>query len=160
MNAALPLQAPLLEPGLRRLPSGLERYRVHSGGATVVELHIGDQIEIIDTEGREDDFIGKAALQKRKASPQKQLVGLELAGDEAPSHGNCVRVSRLQVGEITSATRSPILRKTIALCRIAVEYAEIGQEVEIGQLDGHQKCLPARVVPFPFYDPEKTRVRA
>ena len=109
---------------------------------------------------KEDDFIGKAALQKRKQSPQKKLVGLELTGDEVPSHGDCVRVGRLQVGEITSATRSPILRKTIALCRMAVEYAEAGTAVEVGQLDGHQKRLPASVVSFPFYDPEKTRVRA
>ena len=28
-----------------------------------------------------------------------------------------------------------------------------------GKLDGHQKRLAATVVRFPFYDPEKTRVR-
>ena len=31
---------------------------------------------------------------------------------------------------------------------------------QIGKLDGHQKRLPAVVVPFPFYDPKKVRVRA
>ncbi len=39
-------------------------------------------------------------------------------------------------------------------------HAEIGTAIEIGKLDGHQKRLKARVVRFPFYDPEKTRVRA
>ena len=32
--------------------------------------------------------------------------------------------------------------------------------VEVGKLDGHQKRIPATVVRFPFYDPEKTRPRA
>ena len=108
---------------------------------------------------KEDDFIGKAALLKRKANPQRTLVGLELAGDEPAAPGDCVHVGRLQVGTVTSATRSPILRKNIALCRMAVEYAGEGTEVEVGKLDGHQKRIPAQVVPFPFYDPKKERVR-
>ena len=41
-----------------------------------------------------------------------------------------------------------------------VTHAETGTAVEVGKLDGQQKRLPAVVVPFPFYDPEKTRVRA
>ena len=61
---------------------------------------------------------------------------------------------------VTSGTRSPILKKNIALCRIDVTYAEIGTEVEVGKIDGHQKRIPATVVRFPHYDPEKTRVRA
>jgi glycine cleavage system aminomethyltransferase T len=31
---------------------------------------------------------------------------------------------------------------------------------ETGKLDGHQKRIPARVVRFPFYDPDKTRPRS
>jgi aminomethyltransferase len=60
---------------------------------------------------------------------------------------------------ITSGTRSPILNKTIALARIDIAQSGIGTEVEVGKLDGQQKRLPARVVRFPHYDPEKTRVR-
>ncbi len=63
-------------------------------------------------------------------------------------------------GEITSAMRSPILKKNIALCRIDVTCAELGSEVEVGKLDGHQKRLPATVVRFPAYDPEKERPRS
>ncbi|MGD2171644.1 MAG: DUF1989 domain-containing protein, partial [Gammaproteobacteria bacterium] len=108
---------------------------------------------------KEDDFIGKAALIKRKASPQRVLVGLELAGDELAANSDCVDIGRNQVGEITSAVRSPILRKNLALARIQVEHSEPGTEVEVGKLDGKQKRLPAKVVPFPFYDPTKSRVR-
>ncbi len=109
---------------------------------------------------KEDDFIGKAALIKRKENPHHVLAGLELSGDEMAVSGNCVNIGRNQVGEITSAVRSPILRKNFALCRIQVEHSELGTEVEVGKLDGRQKRLPAKVVPFPFYDPTKSRVRA
>lgn len=108
---------------------------------------------------KEDDFIGREALIRRKANPRKKLVGLELAGEEAGASGDSVHVGRQQVGDITSATRSPILRRNIALCRMAVEHAEAGTEVEVGKMDGHQKRIPARVVSLPFYDPEKARPR-
>ena len=41
-----------------------------------------------------------------------------------------------------------------------VKYSEIGTEVEVGKIDGHQKRIQAKVVRFPFYDPEKTRVKS
>ena len=121
------------------------------------EAGIGFAVKL-DTE---DDFVGKEALIARKAHPQRTLVGLELEGSETGAHGDCVHVPgvRSQVGVITSGTRSPTLRKNVALCRMAVQYAEPGTQVEVGKLDGHQKRIPATVVRFPFYDPEKTRPR-
>ena len=109
---------------------------------------------------KEADFVGREALVARKASPQRKLVGLEVAGNEPAAHGDGVYVGRSQVGVITSATRSPLLGKNIALCRLAVQHTALGSSVEVGKLDGQQKRIPASVVPFPFYDPEKTRVRA
>ncbi len=111
-------------------------------------------------DGKPDDFVGKAALQKRKANPQRTLVGLELEGNEIAVHGDCVHAGRNQIGVVTSGTRSPLLGKNIALCRMAVEYSTIGTEVEVGKLDGHQKRIKAKVVRFPFYDPEKKRPRS
>jgi aminomethyltransferase len=55
---------------------------------------------------------------------------------------------------------SKTLNKNIALCRIDTKYSEIGTEVEIGKIDGHQKRITAKVVAFPFYDPTKSKVRA
>ena len=103
---------------------------------------------------------GAKLLSGGRKSPQRKLVGLELEGQEAAAHGDCVHVGRAQVGVVTSAMRSPILRKNIALCRMDVTASEEGTAVEVGKLDGHQKRIPARVVPFPFYDPTKSRVRA
>lgn len=107
-----------------------------------------------------DDFCGKAALLRRKANPQRTLVGLELTGDEIAGHGDGVFVGRHRVGVVTSGTRSPLTGKSIALCRMAVEHAAGGSAVEVGKLDGAQKRLAAEVVPFPFYDPDKSRVRS
>jgi aminomethyltransferase len=109
---------------------------------------------------KDEDYVGREALTERRAHPQRTLVGLELEGNEPASHGDCVHVGRPQVGVVTSGTRSPILQKNIALCRMDVRYAAPGTEVEVGKLDGHQKRIPATVVRIPFYDPEKTRPRS
>jgi len=108
---------------------------------------------------KEDDFIGRAALEERKAHPHRKLVGFEIEGGTVPSPGDCVRVGKAQVGEITSAVKSPVLGKVIALGRVATAHAEIGTDIEIGQLDGQQKRLKARVVPLPHFDPGKERVK-
>lgn len=108
---------------------------------------------------QEDDFIGRKAIEERKAHPQKKLVGLDIVGGEIPGHGDCLRDGRAQVGEITSAMKSPVLGKVIALARVDVNYAEIGTELEIGQLDGLQKRIKATVVRFPHFDPTKERVK-
>ena len=113
----------------------------------------------VPLKSKTEDFIGREALERRKAHPARKLVGLDLEGALVPSTGDCVRVGRAQVGEITSAVRSPILGKVIALCRMDVTHARLGTEVEVGQLDGHQKRIPAQVVAFPHFDPEKRRVR-
>jgi aminomethyltransferase len=107
-----------------------------------------------------EEFIGREALIRRKQHPQRLLVGLDIHANDAVGHGDCVHVGRAQVGTITSSTRSPVLKKNIALCRIDTAHAALGTEVEIGKLDGHQKRIPATVVRFPHYDPEKARVRA
>jgi aminomethyltransferase len=108
----------------------------------------------------DEDFIGKDALIRAKQHPQRKLVGLELEGNEPSAHGDCVHVGRSQIGIVTSGMRSPLLKKNIALCRLSVEYSDIGTEVEIGKLDGYIKRIPATVVALPFYDPEKNRPRS
>jgi len=120
------------------------------------EAGIGFAVDL----GAEEDFVGREALEDRKAHPQRVLVGLELDGNETAGHGDPVYVGRRKVGVVTSGTRSPILKKNIALARVAVQYADLGTAVEVGKLDGLQKRIPAAVVRFPFYDPEKTRPRS
>ena len=106
-----------------------------------------------------DDFIGRQALENRKENPQRKLVGLDLEGRETVGHGDGVYDGRYQVGQVTSATISPILGKSIALCRMNIEYTDAGTMVEVGKLDGHQKRIQAKVVKHPHFDPEKKRVK-
>lgn len=113
----------------------------------------------VPLKSKEDDFIGRAALEQRKAHPQKMLVGLDIEGGVVPVHGDCLRMGRAQVGEITSAVKSPVLGKTIALARVDVAHAKPGTAIEVGQLDGQQKRLMATVVEFPHFDPTKERVK-
>mgnify|MGYP005988856997 CR=1 FL=1 len=113
----------------------------------------------VPLKSKEDDFIGRAALETRKATPQKKLVGLELPGGVVPTPGDCVHVGKPQVGIVTSAMKSPVLGKVIALARVDVTHAEIGTELEIGRLDGDQVRLSARVVRFPHFDPTKEHVK-
>jgi aminomethyltransferase len=150
-------------------PLGLEALdmlRIEAG-LVFVGNEFDDQVDPFEagigftvTADKEGEFVGKEALAERRAHPQRVLVGLELEGNEPAVHGDCVHVGRHQVGVVTSGTRSPFLRKNIALCRMNVRYSELGTAVEVGKLDGHQKRIPATVVRFPFYDPDKTRPRS
>ena len=85
---------------------------------------------------------------------------MELIGKEQAVNGDGVHVGRATVGVITSGMISPVLNKNIALCRMDVKYSDIGTEVEVGKIDGHQKRIGAKVVKFPFYDPEKLKVKS
>jgi aminomethyltransferase len=109
---------------------------------------------------KNEDFVGRDALQERKDHPQRLLVGLDVDDNEVAAHGDGVFIGRNQVGVVTSGTRSPILKKSIALARLDVTHAALGTSVEVGKLDGKMKRIPAKVVRFPHYDPEKARVRS
>ncbi|MGR3716451.1 MAG: DUF1989 domain-containing protein [Thermohalobaculum sp.] len=113
----------------------------------------------VPLKSKTDDFIGRAALERRKATPARKLVGLDVEGGVVPGPGDCVRVGKAQIGEITSAVKSPYLGKVIALARVDVTYSDLGTRIEIGQLDGQQKRLRAEVVRFPHFDPTKERVK-
>ncbi|MCA1408394.1 DUF1989 domain-containing protein [Ensifer sp. IC3342] len=114
----------------------------------------------VPLKSKADDFIGREALIRRKEHPRHLLVGLDVKANDAVGHGDCIHIGRAQVGVVTSAVRSPILGKTIALARVDAMHGAVGTEVEIGKLDGHQKRLPAAIVPLSHYDPQKTRPRS
>lgn len=109
---------------------------------------------------KREDFTGHDALWRRHQNPSRVLVGLRLDGTDTAAPGDGAYVDRLQVGVVTSATRSPLLGSSIALCRMAVEYADIGTVVELTQQHGASRRLSATVVRLPFYDPEKERRRS
>ena len=111
----------------------------------------------VPLETKEDDFIGRAALEQRKRGQQKTLAGLELSADATAAPGDGVHLSGSRVGEVTSAALSPTLGKTVALGRIDMAAAAPGTVVEVGNNKGGKR-LSAVVVALPFYDPEKIRL--
>ncbi|MGB3612652.1 MAG: DUF1989 domain-containing protein [Elainellaceae cyanobacterium] len=110
---------------------------------------------------KKPDFIGKAALEAIRLHPPKVGVGLILEGNDVAAHGQPVYADgeRWRVGQITSATFSPILGRSIALAQVAPEYAEPGTGVEVGLLDGLKQRVSATVGPLAAFDPSKSRVR-
>ena len=151
------------------LPLGLDALDILriEAGLIFAGYEFDDQVDPFEagigftvTKAKDEDFVGREALRERREHPQRTLVGLDLEGNEPAGHGDGVYAGRQQVGVVTSGTRSPILKKNIALARVAVQHRDPGAALEVGKLDGHQKRIAATVVPFPFYDPEKTRPRS
>lgn len=98
---------------------------------------------------KEQDFSGKQALaaQKEAGIPRK-LVGIEMIDKGIPRHGYPVYAGDQQVGEVTTGTQSPTLKKNIGLALVSSEHAELGIELEV---EIRNKRLKAKTVETPFY---------
>ncbi|WP_160721641.1 glycine cleavage system aminomethyltransferase GcvT [Bacillus sp. USDA818B3_A] len=102
---------------------------------------------------KEADFIGKEALRKQKENGlTRKIVGIEMIDRGIPRHGYPVYKGTEQIGEITTGTQSPTLKKNIGLALIRTEFTGLDSEVEV-EIRG--KRLRAAVVPIPFYKREK-----
>ena len=125
------------------------------------------------------DFVGSRALQREAAAPSDWgFAGLEVGwpGIEARfaavglpplvagrASREAVPVFRVggagkQVGYVTSATFSPILKRYIALATIRRDRARPGTRLEIElTVEFVRHKVPARVVKTPFFDPARKR---
>ncbi|PZO38537.1 MAG: glycine cleavage protein T [Shackletoniella antarctica] len=110
---------------------------------------------------KKPDFIGKAALDAIRLHPPRVAVGLVLEGPEVAAHGQPVFAAgeRWRVGQITSATFSPILNASIAMAQVVPEFAKAGTRLEVGMLDGLKRRVRATVGSLAAFDPTKSRVR-
>ncbi|MFD0827610.1 glycine cleavage system aminomethyltransferase GcvT [Neobacillus sp. M.A.Huq-85] len=114
-----------------------------------LEAGIGFAVKL----NKEADFIGKEALKEQKETglPRK-TVGIEMIDRGIPRHGYSVYKGEELIGEVTTGTQSPTLKKNIGLALIPTQYAELDGEVEV-EIRG--KRLKAKVIPTPFYKKEK-----
>ncbi len=97
---------------------------------------------------KKDDFWGKAALSaERAAGPVRQAWGLLVQGRGIPRAGCVVRdLDGTVIGEVTSGTFSPTLRRGIALALLAAGTVE-GAGVAI---DVRGRTVEASVIKPPF----------
>ena len=123
-----------------------------------------------------EDFVGRKALLAEKECGSKwKFVGLEIRWDDLEKLFGAVdlpplvagRASRLpvpiykngkQIGQATSSTFSPILKKYIAMGTIEGQYFEHGTQVEIEiTVEFTRQQAKATIVNTPFFDPERKR---
>ena len=105
------------------------------------------------------DFVGRAALAavQEAGGPRQKLVGLEMVerGIGRDGYPVCAPTGE-KIGEITSGSPGPFIKKNIALAYVPMEYAAVDTEVGI-EIRG--TLVKAKVVPLPFYrKPKKTLV--
>ncbi|WP_423407378.1 glycine cleavage system aminomethyltransferase GcvT [Heyndrickxia sp. MSNUG] len=114
-----------------------------------LEAGIGFAVKL----NKEENFIGKEALKQQKENglPRK-LVGIEMIDRGIPRHGYPVYKGDVQIGEVTTGTQSPTLKKNIGLALIDTKETELGNEVEV-EIRG--KRIKAAVSATPFYKRDK-----
>ncbi|MGG1573666.1 glycine cleavage system aminomethyltransferase GcvT [Fictibacillus sp. NRS-1165] len=112
---------------------------------TPIEAGIGFAVKT----DKEADFIGKEVLkqQKEEGAPRK-LVGIEMIDKGIPRSLYEVFKDGDLIGEVTTGTQSPTLKKNLGLALIKSEFTELGTEVEV---QVRQKRLKAVIVKSPFY---------
>ncbi|MCX7288240.1 MAG: aminomethyltransferase family protein, partial [Rhodobacterales bacterium] len=107
-------------------------------------------------------FTGKAALvRQRDKGMAWSFVGLQIGGN-IPAEGAILYHAKThEVGVITAACWSPVLKQNIALAQIRTTHAagdNIWTEIyALRELHYEKLMMPARVVDRPFYAPDRRR---
>jgi len=119
---------------IERIESGLLSYGADArSGANPFEVGLGHLVDL----DREDEFVGKAALQKiMNEGVRRRRIGLVIAGDKISgfTHPHAIYFGENVVGTVTEAVHSPRLDKNIAVALLNSEIAddEQGLEADIG----------------------------
>ena len=103
------------------------------------------------------EFIGRDALEKSR-EVKRTLVGLEMTERGiARDDYKVLDADGKQIGNVSSGSFAPFLKKNIALAYVPPQFAELGSMVSV-EIRG--QGVKAKVVPTPFYKrPRKTQER-
>ena len=95
------------------------------------------------------DFIGRDALVRQEAGgAPRRLVGFEMVDRGIARHGYPVRSEGRAVGQVTSGTYGPFVKKNIGLAYVPKDLAGVGARFSVVIRD---RDTTAVVVPTPFY---------
>jgi dimethylglycine oxidase len=104
-----------------------------------------------------DGFIGRAALDRRRAEVRRRLTCLTIDDPGAVVMGKePVYDGRSCVGYVTSAAYGHTIGKGIAYAWLPAELATTGRSLDIGYFD---RRVPAAVAEEPLFDPSMSRLR-
>ncbi|MDP3462819.1 MAG: glycine cleavage system aminomethyltransferase GcvT [Bacteroidales bacterium] len=95
-------------------------------------------------------FVDRPLLEKQKAiGPEKMLRAFEITDKGVPrQHYEICDTAGNVIGEVTSGTMSPMLKKGIGMGYVPASHSKLGSEIFIKVRD---KLVPARIVKLPFY---------
>lgn len=127
IEASLPLYGQELDEATTPLEAGLDMFVSQAGG-----------------------FSGAEALEKQRADGlPKTLVMIEMIDRGIPRHGyEILDGSGNAIGEVTSGTAAPYLKKNIAMGYVPPNYSKVGTELAIAI---RNRTLKARIVSRPFF---------
>jgi aminomethyltransferase len=94
------------------------------------------------------DFIGRETLEKQKKEGiRRRLIGFQMESRIAPRKGCSLSLQGRRIGEVTSGSFSPTLRKGIGLGYVTPQYAYPNTSISVA-IRGEN--YPAKIVPLPF----------
>ena len=95
------------------------------------------------------DFVGRDALaQQKQNGVKRKLIGFEVTERGIARDHQDVLINGERVGQVTSGSPAPFLKKNIGLAYVPIEHANVGQEI---QIDVRGKLVGAQIVKTPFY---------
>ena len=100
------------------------------------------------------EFIGRDRLARQKEEGiKRKLVGFEVTDRGIARDGQDVLIGGQRVGQVTSGSPAPFLKKNIGMAYVPVESAQEGGAIEI---DVRGRLVGAQIVALPFYKRPKT----
>ena len=95
------------------------------------------------------DFIGRERLAKQKEEGiTKRLVGFEITERGIARDEQDVVINGERVGQVTSGSPAPFLKKNIGMAYVPTQFASEGQDI---QIDVRGRLVSAQIVKTPFY---------
>ncbi|MCY3642544.1 MAG: DUF1989 domain-containing protein, partial [Acidimicrobiaceae bacterium] len=133
MTTIAPEKPRVLVPGLMMLGPGVERYRVTGGGATVLALDAGDELEVVDPEGRQRCELVAFDAGGRSDPGLLRPAGAAGAGGNGGNLGSAAEPAAL---DILSAELRDARRVRAGLQRAGIDLTAVRAATPLRLLDG------------------------
>ena len=100
-------------------------------------------IGFVVTKNKEDDFVGKKALARRRRASHPDARRTRGRGPRCRRRRRRSSPAARPVGVVTSGTFSPVLEKNLALARVQIGHAGLGGRLEVAERPARTRRPPA-----------------